>query len=199
MNRIKPISKTVMIQATRETANKLCLRERSSGVWLEEELRMDLLLVNHKLEKLDANKQRKLSHAEAVEKKCFLPALGKFIRVRESEARSLRSKMIIQLMCIVLLRIKYRMHSAALVVLLYIGNILERMKGYEYSMRRLVYTLIGRVSAKLNRSASMKQVTRRRNVRSLTNACCPLQYVRAYSSHRIFFGRSSKPGCVSRS
>jgi len=99
--------------------------------------------------------------------------------VREEEARTLRSKMIIELMCIVLLRIKYQMDSAALVVLLYIGNLLQGAKGYEYSMRRVVYALIGRISGKLKRGLTNKlPVGRRRNVHSqCITSYCPLQYV----------------------
>lgn len=69
------ISKTQMIQSTRENANKLCLRERSSGVWLEEELRMDLRIV---IEHLHMEKRRRHSS-----KRCFLPALGKFIQIQD--------------------------------------------------------------------------------------------------------------------
>jgi|JI6StandDraft_1071083.scaffolds.fasta_scaffold04057_7 hypothetical protein len=149
---------------------------------------MGLQLVNQKLHNLQTKKSREPSLVGSSSKKCFLPGLKKFIKVREEEAKTLRSKMIIQLMCIVLLRIKYRMHSAALVVLLYIGNLLEHMTGYEYSMRRLVYALIGKLSGKLKRSTPIKGVGgRRRNVRSFRNATtCPLQYVISSATPECF-------------
>lgn len=141
---------------------------------------MDLQHINQKLQHLEAKRRHKASLIGGSSKNCFLPFLKKFMKVREEEdVRSLQSKMIIQLMCIVLLRIKYRMHSAAMNVLLYVGGLLHHMKSYEYNLRRLVYALIGRVSGKLRRSAAnVSLIPRRRHLRSFTGvASCPLQYV----------------------
>lgn len=104
------------------------------------------------------------------------------IRMDESKLlKSQRVRKVIQLLCIVLLRIKYKMHVGAFSILMYIGMLLEDFEPVEYTLGRIVYSLIRKVSFQISshrKNVHSVQFLKRHNRGSFGNAAvCPLLYV----------------------
>lgn len=110
--------------------------------------------------------------------------LNKFILIRTDEAKSLKTqrvRKIIQLLCIVLLRIKYRMYAGALGILLFVGILLEDFEPFEHTLGGVVYSLIRNVSLQISisrKNSLSDRFLKRHNRGSFGNAAnCPLLYV----------------------